>query len=206
MKTMRLLLSVFLPRVILGCQSSDKIAAADHTPAVGDSVAQARGHVASADAATERAKPDADTTGKEFLDAAHDEHGKADAKLVDAQSALAQIRADEAAKAAEVVRQKALLDVYHDRWTGDKFQRVLVRALSPASSRPSGSRWWLSRSPLGWWLARQLDRRLGPCRPDRWHGRRKRHHRPGQLARRPLSSQIHRIAQLGSLRRITCAA
>lgn len=130
MRTMRLLLSMLLPLVVLGCQSSAKIAAADHTPAVGDSVAQARGHVASADAATERAKPHADNTGKEFLDAAHDEHGKADAKLIDAQAALVQVRADEAAKAAEVVRQKALLDVYHDRWTGDKFQRLLVRVIA----------------------------------------------------------------------------
>jgi len=130
MRTIRALFSVLLPLAVLGCQSSAKIAAADHTPAVGDSVAQARGHVASADAATERAKPHADNTGKEFLDAAHDEHGKADARLIDAQAALAQVRADQAAKAAEVVRQKALLDVYHDRWTGDKFQRLLVQVIA----------------------------------------------------------------------------
>jgi len=129
MQTMRVLLSALCVMMVLGCQSPTKIAAADHTPAVGDSVAQARGHVASADAATERAKPHADNTGKEFLDAAHDEHGKADAKLGEAQVALAQVRADQAAKAAEVVRQKTLLDAYHDRWTGDKFQRVLTRII-----------------------------------------------------------------------------
>jgi hypothetical protein len=65
----------------------------DSIPAVGSSIEKAQAHVGSAEAAVQRAKPEASVTGKALLDVASEEHGKANAEL-------------EAAKAETVKVQK----------------------------------------------------------------------------------------------------
>lgn len=79
-------------------------------PDAATSVEKARGHVESADALVQRAKPEANATGKALLGAATDEHTKAEKDLVQAKADLVKVQAERDEYAAQVQDQVSKLE------------------------------------------------------------------------------------------------
>lgn len=96
-------------------------------PQTSSSVDKASSHVSSADALVTQAKPSADKTGKALLDAAKDEHAKAQADLKEAKATLVKAEAERAALVKEAEKAEAAKLVLEKSW-GHRLQ-VWVTAL-----------------------------------------------------------------------------
>lgn len=122
-------IGLFLLAIVMGgCAAVSHIeTGSSPLPLTASSVDKASSHVSSADSLVTQAKPSSDKTGKALLDAAKQEHAKAQSDLADAKATLAKAENERAALVKEAEQAEAAKLKLEKSW-GHRLQ-VWVTAL-----------------------------------------------------------------------------